>query len=118
MARSFKIDSVTGDLDFSGGTMQVVDDAPAIAQAVKIGLSTFLTEWFLDLEVGIPYYEQIFVKAPNFPAVREIFRRDILDTPGVNEVLSLDLNYTNATRKLDVGWRASTDFGEITQETT
>jgi hypothetical protein len=114
-ARDLKIDPLTGDLAVESGDLAQVTGIDAILQSLRTRLGFFLGEWFLDEAQGIPYFESILVKNPNFPAVRELLRRALLETPGVLEVTSLRLRFTSATRQLAVSFRVSTDLGELAQ---
>jgi hypothetical protein len=54
------------DLSFSNGDLLLCPtDADAIAQTIVIRLKTFLGEWFLDENRGLPYLTQIFGKKLN-----------------------------------------------------
>jgi len=108
------LDPVTGDLDVSQATARMVTD---VRQAVQIRLRFFAAEWFLDVRKGVPYYAQILVKAPNLDHVGSIFRRTIVNTPGVGELLAFALDYDEQRRTLNVTWRADTDQGEISDTT-
>lgn len=89
-----------------------------VAQAVKIRLLFVRGEWFLNRLQGVPYFEQIFVKNPNLSHVSAIFRKTILDTPGVNELTSFSFDFDNATRVFTLTWAADTDEGEISDVST
>lgn len=100
------------DLVIVDGDLQLVAD---VAQAIKIRLLTVRGEWFLDNELGVPYFEEIFVKAPDLDRVRSIYRQTILDTPGVLDVRTITLSYTASTRELSVSFNCDSDQGEIDQ---
>jgi hypothetical protein len=101
-----------GDIEVSEGTPVQLSGAASIRQAVALRLRTFLSEWFVDEELGIPYKEQILVKNPNMQAIREIFRREILAVDGINSVKSLSLRFTG-DRTLRHDFVADSDYGEI-----
>lgn len=115
--RDLKIDRTTGDLalDPLTGDLAFVSDLDAIAQAIDQKLSLFRGEYFLDESLGMPYFEEIFVKNPNMIAVREWFRTTILSVDGVLEVKSLSLDYVTVSRDLSVDFIVSTDLGELSQ---
>ena len=68
-------------------------------------------EWFLDLDYGLPYFEQILVKNPNLPSVQDIFRRAILSVKGVSSVERITLSLDTTQRTLSVSWVVLTDLG-------
>lgn len=110
--RDLKVDPTTGDLVFADGDFVFVYDAEAIAQDVRLRFGFFLGEWYLDEAVGLPYFQEIFVKNPSLIAVREWFRRELLATPGILEIQTLRLEYTGA-RSAKLTLRCSTDLGEL-----
>jgi hypothetical protein len=106
------LDPSTWDLALENGTPSVGADVP---QAIGIRLKFVLGEWFLDQELGIPYYESIFVKAPGIDRIKAIFREAILSTPGVGELTALDVDYNPSTRRFGLTFKCTTDEGEIDQ---
>lgn len=101
-----------GDLVVRNGDLALAIDKIGIKQSIDIRLSFFLGEWFLDNAVGIPYYESILIKNPSLIVVREIFREALEETPGVLEILALDVGY-QGDRVARIPWTVSTDLGEL-----
>ena len=85
----------------------------AIEQHLKQRLRTFLEEWFLDKRIGIPWFQQVLKKNPDEVIVDSVIKREIINTPGINELTEFSLDIDN-TRELDVDFRAQTTDGEIT----
>jgi hypothetical protein len=106
-----KLDT-TGDLDISDDALHLVDGADAIAQHVQIRLRLFKGEWFLDAEVGLPYYDTVLVKAPDLLAIRSVIRQAILETPGVASLDGFEMEFDRAARSLAVSFTATTDDGQ------
>lgn len=96
-----------GDLVFTTGL-------DAIVQQCRIALQMFQGEWFLNLDVGIPYWEKILGEKPAtaIEAARIFFRRELQLVDGVNKVTKLDITYTGSTRTLNVSWQVNTIFGD------
>lgn len=101
-----------GDMVADNGDIALVGDVDGIKQLVGQYLAFYLGEWFLDEEIGVPYFERILIKNPSLVEVREWMRQTILSVPGVREVLSLTVEYTG-NRIVDIVWRANTDLGEL-----
>lgn len=101
-----------GDLLVERGDLALVDGLDAIAQHVAIRLQFFQGEWFLDQRVGIPYFQQVLVKAPNLTAVRSLLRDAVTTTPGVIAIVKFDLEL-GVDRTLRVDFDASTDEGPL-----
>lgn len=109
------LDPDTHDLDIVDGDLLLGAD---VAQAVKIRLLAVRGEWFLDRTAGIPYYEQVLVKNPNLSHVDALFRQTIVETPGINQLLSFETDFDANTRTYTVTWSADTDEGEISEVDT
>ena len=113
--RDFRLDAITGDLVLDeNGDLQVISGAEGVASDIASRLQTFAGEVFLDLGIGLPYFEEILGKHP-FPRIEEIFRNAILETPGVAGLESFSVTKTG--RALAVSFRASTDFSTIIDAT-
>ena len=111
LGTDFAIDPATGDLDMSGGdAKQTVD----IAQAISWKLCLVLGEWFLDLDDGIPYFEEFFVKAPVIEHLETILKDAVLSFDEVESVADMNIDYNENTRKLTVVWAAESTTGLLT----
>lgn len=103
------LDALTHDLVFENGDAVMRAN---LAQAIKIRLLFFKNEWFLNTELGIPYFESVFKKAPNLDLARAAFRKAIAETPGVVRVNSVDVALDSA-RNLTVTWNAEGDSAAV-----
>ncbi len=102
-------DLVVGtDLQWSRGLQ-------AIAQSCRIALLMFAGEWFLDLEAGIPYFDEIL--GFRSTAARLEFLAALRAVDGVTEVTTLELSFDSATRALTITWAVSTAFGDTSPDT-
>ncbi len=86
-------------------------DREGIQQRISQVLKTIAGEWFLDLDFGLPYFEQVLVKNPNLPSVQDLFRRALLSVKGVSSVERLTLSLDTTQRTLTVSWVVLTDLG-------
>jgi len=101
------------DLLLRGGRLQVLTNAEAVGQRVKVRLLTLLGEWRFDVARGTPWVEQILGRAPDLTLIRSILRRRIAETEGVAEVVSLSLTVTPGAGVLTVSARLRTDDGDV-----
>jgi len=92
------LDPLTGDILIKDAALSIVRGDDALLQHLALRLRFFLGEWFLDLRVGIPYFEDVLIKNPNLVTVQGIFREVILETPGVESISRFDLEVDPATR--------------------
>ncbi len=106
-----KLDS-EGDLFIGGDDIVLTFGIDGIAQHLTQRLRTFLGEWFLDLRIGVAYFQQILLKNPNPAMVDSIFKKEILNTPGVLELTFFDLDI-GTDRTLTLSFRTITQEGEI-----
>lgn len=114
--RDILLDS-TGDIDVSQQDLHQTSGMQAVIQGVSIRLKFFMGEWFADLSVGVPYFQQVLVKNPNINVLTSVFRTIILGTPGVNSLSSLSLDYNASARTLSVTFAGDTDFGQFDAQT-
>lgn len=49
---------VDGDLEIKNGDLLLTTSDDAVRQHLQQRLRTFLGEWFLDLDVGIPFFQR------------------------------------------------------------
>lgn len=93
------LDETSHDLIFTNGACPVTASAkPTVAQRLKINLQTYLGEWFLDQDAGIPYHQKVFGKQLSKIAVDLIFQTAILETPGVIELLEFSSSIDTGRR--------------------
>lgn len=114
IGRDHLFDHVTGTFTLVAGKNPLTVGLDSIRQATTIKLLTFLGEWFLDKTLGVAYFQEIFVKSPNFGAIKEEFRTQIQKVVGILSVTSIEMIWEPKTRKLTVTFTADTDFGELT----
>jgi hypothetical protein len=90
-----------------------ISGADRVAQQVKMTLLTFLSEWFLDVNWGVPYLEEILVKNPRLSSVEHILRSKIKNVPDVETITSFAMTYNRQGRYLSVAFSANTLLGPI-----
>lgn len=76
-----------------------------ISQKIENALSTFLGEWFLDVDLGIPFYERILKKRADIDDVNNIFLVAITDIPEVEEVIEFNTTFDQANRTYTVTFK-------------
>lgn len=102
---AFALDPVYGDFALSGGNTSLLKTGSVeeCAQELNARFNFGKGEWFLDLQQGFPWLQNVMVKNPDVRAIAQLFRSMILGTPGVKSVLQLPLSFDAARRKLTVG---------------
>lgn len=95
--------SKSGDLDLDAqGRASLIGGAEQIAQQIRLTLSIFLGEWFLDISFGVPYFESILGKGRNRYEIEAIVRRKVRDVPGVREIGSISIEIDKKSRKAEI----------------
>lgn len=108
------LDPTTHDMAYSGYDGSTVSSAAQVRQNLKIRLLLIRGEWFLDSRIGLPYFEEILVKNPDFSAIDVTIKATILETPEVEEILSYSSSFDRTSRKLSISFTALTVYGEET----
>lgn len=109
-----KVSTTTHDLEVSAFDLQLIDQSEYLAQKLKIRLLFIYQEWFLDTALGVPYFEQIWVKTPDIPKIETILKATILETEGVTELLAFSTDLDRAARRLTVEFTVNTIYGPLT----
>ncbi len=107
------LNEITGDISLTGSDLVLTSGAEAIEQHLRQRLQTFFAEWFLDSRIGVPYFQQILKKNPNFTVVDSVLKKEIIETPGIEELTKFELNLDNPVRELRVTFVARTIEGDV-----
>lgn len=120
ISRDIYVDTTTDNLALTpDGDLALVGGVESIAQAVRQRLRTYLEEWFLNIEAGVPWSTDILgVKNLNLATVRSLLRDQINDIAGVLEITQLDVTLNSQTRALSVVMRCTSDVGEFVEQLT
>lgn len=101
-----------GDIDLSTGDLVLTAGLEEIRQNIKIRLRFNQGEWFLNTDLGIPYFGTILTKNPNLAVVRSIIRDAISGVPGVKEVSVVETEIITGSRDLNVRIEVLTDLNQ------
>lgn len=99
---------------FENNRVPIIDGADYVRQKLQTKLRLFLGEWFLDLNVGVPYFQDILKKQVSTNVIASIFKDVILETPGVIELQEFVLDYDNIARDLKLDFTVRSETGSIT----
>lgn len=120
-----KVDS-NGDLVFENGDIAWTSGLEGVVDQIDLALKDVRGEWFMDLDKGMPYFENDALPASDalmaqvFDEQKALaaFRTGILEVVGVGEILFLAVDFNGASRKLEVEFRVRTVFGDSDLVTT
>lgn len=90
------------DLQIKNGAFRLVTGSQEVTQRIKVALRHYYREYFLNVEAGVPWYEQILGSKGGQSKVSNIIRTQILAVPGVKRIVTFSTNYNSATRKLNI----------------
>lgn len=98
----YRKQSPTGDYTFGQGQLNFWINVPqAVAQAVKTTLLLWLGEWYLDVNAGTPYPEEIL--GTHSQAMADLaIQQTVLSVQGVNSISDFESTIDPGSRKYSV----------------
>lgn len=96
---TISIDAATDDLAIPFALITGLD---AYRQRLTHRFEMGLGEWFLDLRIGAPWYEYVFLKNPDRRIITTVLRQIVESTPGTLRINKLNFTIDGATRHLVV----------------
>jgi hypothetical protein len=116
--RDFQLVENDNNLELIDKDFQITDNLSRyVSQKLRIRLSFFRGEWYLNINKGIPYFESVFVKDPNISFIEDLIVLEITTCPYIEELLELNLTVEKSTRELIINFKARLENGEIISET-
>ena len=64
-----------------------------LRQHIKNRIIFFYEEWFLDRDAGLPWFQTIFVKNTKRSIIDGLIKKEIVQTPGVLELLEFQTSF-------------------------
>jgi hypothetical protein len=108
-----KLNLTTRELDYASNDGFIVIQKAQVAQNISNRLRLIYGEWFLDTRLGVPWFENVFVKNPDMSAVDIIIKSVISETPEVTVITTYSSTLNRALRKLSIAFQVSTIYGDI-----
>ena len=110
------LDRRTHDIVIGSYDLPVVRGIDLIRQRLKQRLLTILSEWFLNTEIGLPWFQELSQKGIDDDRVTALIMRVIAETEGVDEIVEFELDLNRRDRRLQVDFRVTSSEGEIALE--
>lgn len=82
-----------------------------VAQRLLIKLKTFLGEWFLNTQNGVPYDTVVFGKNKRKGTIDVLFQSLIMEDEDVLEITKFDSTLDNASRHYSLAFRVRVESG-------
>ena len=96
----------TGDLQLTGGT-------DAILQAIAQALKQFSQDWFLNMDAGLPYRQNLFGGRDLSSSFEAVLQNRILNVPGVLGLNAWSPQLDRVKRNLTVQFEAKLTTGTV-----
>lgn len=109
--------NAANDIFARNGAIATVQDGAEVVQHVRSRLLFYLEECAWDQTAGVPYFQRIFKKPANLAEAEALLKTEIIQTPGVSELIDFALQYNANTRRLTVTWQAETTYGSVVGST-
>lgn len=95
------LDTISWDLVLDvNGNIAVASNPYSLAQDAASAIKTFLGEAYLDTSLGIPWFQQIFGKAPTLSYIKQQLVNVVLTVP---DVVAAQCFITNVTHRVVSG---------------
>lgn len=88
----------------------------SVAQKIRIRLLWFEGEWKWDVDEGLPYMSDLFIKNPDVDTFEGIVRSKIFEVDEVTDVKEVLVDYDRQTRIATIRYTALTDYETIKEE--
>lgn len=108
----------THDMTLSGSDIAFAQEEDIVVQRLTIRLQFLLEEWFLDNRVGLPFAQFIFEQGSSIEDIYELFRKEIKDTEGVENITELNLTPDPDEKGLRVDFSVNDNISSGSVEVT
>lgn len=109
----FKLDA-DNDLAVENNRFVLLSGSDAIGQNQKTNLKMYFGEWFLDTEIGVPWFQAILGKGSNPAVVDALLKNAIANTPGTISIEDFSLDLDETTRELTLEYETLVQNGTVT----
>lgn len=108
----WKRDGEVHDLVFVNGECPTTDGrSDNVAQRLYIRLRTFRSEWFLNVDYGVPWLENILGHKVKKQTVDMIIQSQILSERGVKKLIKFESSFDRVRRVYECRFSVLTDEG-------
>lgn len=107
------------DLVFVNGVTPITGDlVDVVTQRLYIRLRSFLGEWWINVEYGVPWLERVLGHKINKSSVDMIIQEQILLENGVEQITAFSSTYDNPSRVYSCSFRVRADTGQESSDIT
>lgn len=101
------------DLAIVDGGLKYVNGLDEIAQKTRNVLQCSQGDWFLDLDQGLPFFQEIFRKAQSLSYIENIYLEAINSVPGIIDINEFKVEFEPSTRVVNITFKAATSDGVL-----
>ena len=98
------LDPITGDMVVTND-IRFTEGVETVVQKIELRLSAIKDEYRYDLDNGVDYLGKIWGQKPSDAELSSIFRKVLIETPGVDSVTKLVVTQDRTTRESTVDWQ-------------
>jgi len=106
---------INDDWRFGRGKASYLRNSKAIAQNVKTRLRSFTDDWFLNVDVGVPWVT-LLGSRKNEDRILRAIERTVLQTEGVLRLDKLNITLIDKNRRANVILSYTDVFGSVSSE--
>jgi hypothetical protein len=99
------------DMQFGHSLDDYLHDALAVGQNIKTRLLLILGEWFLNINVGMPWRTLLGPKPAATVTLEDSVRQTIVTTVDVVEITAFSFDFDHTTRKATINVTVLTVYG-------
>jgi len=104
------------DLAIVDYDLALTSESQITTQRIKQRLLTFQGEWFLNNDLGLPYFTEILGKNKSLPRIEAIYIRSIQEIEEVAEILALAAMQDAQSRTLTVNFSVRDIYNNIIED--
>jgi len=113
MPTDMKLDSNTHDIDLTSGGADVFSSTTQVlGQRLKIAILLRRTEWYPNINLGVPYHSQFFTNKNNKAFIDSFYQGYILSVEGIERLISYS-SIVTPRRVMEVEFVVKTTEGTI-----
>lgn len=101
------------DLAVDKRGLVVIDRQESLMQTLQRRLLTVKGGYRYDLSQGVPYFERVLGKSPDPLAVKNVFRRVLLDHPEVQDVTDITFEVNSRRELVNLKIYVTTRTGDL-----
>tara|TARA_B100000029_G_scaffold324168_1_gene316592 strand:- start:122 stop:469 length:348 start_codon:yes stop_codon:yes gene_type:complete len=107
------IELVENDFAFIDNKVKMLSNIDEMVQKISNCLNSFKGDWFLDLSLGVPYFQEIYIKGISKEELIAIFMNYLSQIDGVIAINTIDVEHDPSTRTSTLSFTAKTKDGVL-----